>query len=367
MRRSGDLSLLPLRGVDRAARAKLRVISYNVLARCHTSAVLQEQGEGLSPLSLWPQRRIRLIHEIMSYAADVVCLQDVDEFSQWWEPELGRRGYDCVYKKRTDSLAENPEGVAVFWNRRVFRLCRSEELEMNAFGHREDDAALASRASVSDNVAVLAHLRPLGESEAGTAICVASAQLCDEKGEHGDGIRMLQVKGLFRFIEYFCGDFSIPVVVCGTFNCLPASAPYEAMRRGAAPLDPGPPDAPKPPQAAPVSATIMRLTWYPPVKRPWDPHNLGYVMSWCAGCNRQLGFQDEMYFRTMSVATYTVETTETGHRTIENPWFEACIAGLASGIAYEFRVAAVNERGQGAWSEVRTAPDTEMHSRALIY
>ena len=40
-----------------------------------------------------------------------------------------------------------------------------------------------------------------------------------------------------------------------------------------------------------------------------------------------------------------------GARTVKDEWLQYVVTGLASGVPYEFRFAAVNEEGTGPWSE----------------
>lgn len=63
--------------------------------------------------------------------ADVLCLQDVDSFHQWWGPQLSGAGYDSLFKQRTSRAAVHRDGVVIAWKRDVFDLLRSEEMELN--------------------------------------------------------------------------------------------------------------------------------------------------------------------------------------------------------------------------------------------
>jgi hypothetical protein len=83
------------------------VLSYNVFADC----MCQNVRYSLS--KKWEQRSKTLIREIASYNADILCLQDVDHFSDFWRPQLMLLGYASVYKKRTQKLSAHYEGVLV--------------------------------------------------------------------------------------------------------------------------------------------------------------------------------------------------------------------------------------------------------------
>ena len=109
-------------------RTTLSVLSYHVLAQCHTHA----QPYCSPHLLNWSRRRRAQLDEILGYGADVVCLQDVDNYDEWWRPKLSVAGYDLVYKRRTTRRRPREDGVCVAWRRRKFQLFRSEDLEMNA-------------------------------------------------------------------------------------------------------------------------------------------------------------------------------------------------------------------------------------------
>ena len=222
---------------DKAKTNTVSVISYNILASCCEKRCAFASPECLS----WARRRGVLLKEMLALRADVVCLQDVDRFSDFWEPQLGLAGYDVIFKKRTDALCVRHEGVAIAWRRDAFQLFQSESFDMNRLAEQEKDARLAARAEVADNVAVMVLLLPWEASEAPCGLCVASAQLYEEDGLMGDSVRELQTRGLMRTLEAFNGDFGLPPVICGTFNFVPTSTAYAVCVTGERPIDPGPP------------------------------------------------------------------------------------------------------------------------------
>lgn len=65
------------------------------------------------------------------HSADVLCLQDVDFFHQWWRPQLTSAGYDSLFKQRTSIGGVHREGVVIAWKRDVFDLFQSGDVELN--------------------------------------------------------------------------------------------------------------------------------------------------------------------------------------------------------------------------------------------
>jgi len=53
----------------------------------------QEMGHIKDSVRASAARRERLLEEVLGYASDVVCLQDVDFAADFWQPKLGVAGY----------------------------------------------------------------------------------------------------------------------------------------------------------------------------------------------------------------------------------------------------------------------------------
>jgi mRNA deadenylase 3'-5' endonuclease subunit Ccr4 len=102
----------------------LRVLSYNILA--DQNAFSADGREPLYPYvsreTLLRKRRFPLIlHEILSYNPDVICLQEVDEivYEMLLEPCLEPFGYCGEYSGKKNEGTR--EGCALFWNIRVLQ------------------------------------------------------------------------------------------------------------------------------------------------------------------------------------------------------------------------------------------------------
>lgn len=106
----------------------------------------------------WHYRRANLLRELVSYNADVLCLQEVqvvpvcsscidqspsvpyptqsNHFAEFWEPELAKHGYGAAYKKKTTEIytAANAfamDGCATFFRTARFALVKKYEVEFN--------------------------------------------------------------------------------------------------------------------------------------------------------------------------------------------------------------------------------------------
>lgn len=216
----------------------LTVLSYNVLSQEDAKALPYVQHS----VSNWLKRRQILLCEIFSFDADVLCLQAVDDFDDWWRPQLGLAGYDSIFKRRTTNLRPRQEGVVIAYKRDSFQMFCSEFIELNdAVTDDLEDRNLAARA-ITDHVAVMICLQPWELCDDPTGICVCCTML--EEDPKLESVRLLQSTFLSHKIEKFNADFQLPVVLAGTLNCIPGSEVYEVLTTGMTPIDPQPPGVP---------------------------------------------------------------------------------------------------------------------------
>ena len=212
---------------------------------------------------------------------------------------------------------------------------------------------MAGKAATSDNVALMALLQPWEDSDHPSGACVVCTQLHEEEGYHGDAVRSLQARGLTRTVEAFNADFTLPIVMCGTMNCVPSSGTYEILCRGVEAQDPARPGPPGKPLVEPISTSAVRLRWAAPQddRGSLSPAIDTYRLLWTPGGSRFLP-GESMDVHEADCVVYDLIKTESGNvRSQQNPLRSYVVAGLSSGVAYEYRVLAINALGQGPWSE----------------
>eukprot|EP00960_Hanusia_phi_P020096 593791-Hanusia_phi.AAC.2 len=116
----------------------LVVAQFNVLADGLSGMDVDKGGfSRASPMCLaWEHRRQKLVDEIMRHGIqpDIVALQEVDHFHDWFQPVLGGMGYDGIFVAKPNSpckMSIDPrleDGCALFWKRDTLRLRGSETL-----------------------------------------------------------------------------------------------------------------------------------------------------------------------------------------------------------------------------------------------
>ena len=139
----------------------LRLASWNVLA---PSLVRRNPRlyQACAPAALAPDaRRERILLHLTNIGADVIALQEVEDFEKTLAPSLKELGYEGVFKKRTGD--ETTDGVAIFARSSRVSITSVEALEFAALA---DEPPLASR--------IVGDASEAADSEPASAVIVAA-------------------------------------------------------------------------------------------------------------------------------------------------------------------------------------------------
>ena len=162
----------------------------------------------------WPARQERILQDVLLYSPDLVCLQEVDHFHDYFQPKLKAHGYSGTFLAKPDSPClrvpghTSPDGCAIFV--KEARLQMKEVREM----YLKDE-----NGSPSNQVAILATLNHL---ETNHTFLAAVTHLKAKEGN--EGVRYAQGKDLvlnLRQMKDNMGSNTLPVLVCGDFNATP--------------------------------------------------------------------------------------------------------------------------------------------------
>eukprot|EP00929_Paragymnodinium_shiwhaense_P065165 TRINITY_DN326_c0_g1_i3.p1 TRINITY_DN326_c0_g1~~TRINITY_DN326_c0_g1_i3.p1 ORF type:complete len:1910 (+),score=270.45 TRINITY_DN326_c0_g1_i3:135-5864(+) len=187
--------------VEEHARAgggvRLRVAHFNVLADS-TCTTAQDMGElESSPAHALPfqYRRWRLLEEMMRHGdpPDVIALQAVDHFEDWFEPELRKLGYEgrFVAPRGSQAARQSAAGCALFWRTAVLMLDYVRTLN---FG------ATTSRLQACGEVALLGYFR-LRHHAQRDPVVVAAARFASGCQADGERVRKQQVHQLLDHLQ----------------------------------------------------------------------------------------------------------------------------------------------------------------------
>lgn len=213
----------------------LRVVSYNILAEMYATHQLYPS----CPMWClqWNVRRMVLLEEILSYNADVICLQEVQErvFKEYFSVEFGKHGYSGVYKGKTRALNVS-EGCCVFLRDNRFRVIEQHDIEFNTFALSLAESGVFDQDTIDsllkrvlrDNIAQLLLIETTTPQHGHNDLfCVANTHIFWDP-EYSD-VKLWQTQLLVQELERFLTiqghnygvGTKLPLVVCGDFNSEP--------------------------------------------------------------------------------------------------------------------------------------------------
>ncbi|KAF1333102.1 Glucose-repressible alcohol dehydrogenase, partial [Globisporangium splendens] len=204
---------------------KVSIVTYNMLSQMGARRMLRSSSGYVEPAILAiAGRREKLLREVLSYDADIMCLQEVDDYDDWWAAKLISNEYDSVHARRPGSSMG--DGVLTAFRREVFQFFCSKTVELNDLCESIGDPNLQARTK-HDNIALLVCLQPWEISKLPSALCIANTQLAS--GPALELVRVLQAEYLCRQIAILNADFHLPILLAGTFNALPSSDVYHVI------------------------------------------------------------------------------------------------------------------------------------------
>lgn len=237
------------------------LLCYNIL--CDKYATSHMYGYTPSWALAWEYRKEFILQEVMSYSADICCLQEVDveQYEDYFLHHLSQQDYEGVYwpksRARTmrDEEKRHVDGCATFFKTSKFALIEKQLIEFNQIALQRPDFKktedMFNRVMTKDNIAVVALLE---NRESGSRVIVANVHI------HWDpefkDVKLVQVAMLMDELEKIGARFAkfppkldvaegfpaaprysdgtkIPTLVCGDFNSVPDSGVYDYLSRAA--------------------------------------------------------------------------------------------------------------------------------------
>ena len=157
---------LPVADVDTYSSANnpliLRVLQFNVLADglAGLRPDLGRFNRASKEILNWDHRKIRILHEITQYEPDIITMQEVDHYYDFFLPELSARGYTGYFAPKPTSacleVSKNEDGCAMFVKRSKLRVisCETKTLALSIAGLNtdgelvEDDKSIKAQSQV---------------------------------------------------------------------------------------------------------------------------------------------------------------------------------------------------------------------------
>ncbi|CAD6909995.1 unnamed protein product [Tilletia controversa] len=241
------------------------LLCYNIL--CDRYATSQMYGYTPSWALAWDYRKELILQEVMSYSADVCCLQEVDieQYEDYFLHHLSQQDYEGVFwpksRARTmrDEERRHVDGCAIFYKATKWALIEKRLIEFNQLALQRPDFKktqdLFNRVMTKDQIAVIALLE---NRATGARLVVATVHVYWDP-EFRD-VKLVQVGMLMDELEKIANQFAklppklssmlaepyrkkgppayrdgtcIPTVICGDFNSVPDTGVYSFLRQGA--------------------------------------------------------------------------------------------------------------------------------------
>jgi nocturnin len=190
----------------------------------------------------WENRKELILEEIRRSGADIICLEEVDHFFDFFQPKLSESGFEGIFKPKPSSPCLNvdgnsgPDGCALFYKADTFSCLEKCELSLRNQDSEETNqvailvklevqntsAAAQDKDDVSDGISNDSTDLPLS-----LQLCVAVTHL-KAKADAVD-IRTAQGSHLYSEMKKFCG--ACPGVVCGDFNAQTTEPVYKHFKQ----------------------------------------------------------------------------------------------------------------------------------------
>lgn len=236
------------------------ILDYNIL--CDRYATAQMYGYTPSWALSWEYRKEFILQEVMSYGADICCMQEVasEQYEDYFLHHLSQQEYEGIFacKTRARTMREEErkqvDGCAIFYKSNKFSLVERKTIEFNQMALQRPDFKktedMFNRVMTKDEIAVIALLENV---ESGSRLIVANvhihwdpefrdvklvqvAMLVEELERIGASFAKypakLDVKKGYPPAPHYSDAYKIPTIVCGDFNSIPGSGVYEFLSNG---------------------------------------------------------------------------------------------------------------------------------------
>jgi len=164
----------------------------------------------------WDFRKHRLLEELLRHGdpPDIIALEEVDHYADWFYPNLGSLGYDGKFLAKPNSRCKASlntsleDGCAIFWRKDRLQCLHTEFINYEA---KAADGSLAI--DKSNQVAVIATL----QTHDGFVMNCAVTHLAAKKNQEGEEIRAYQLGQLLDFLH----KKGLPCLVATDMNASP--------------------------------------------------------------------------------------------------------------------------------------------------
>jgi len=199
----------------------IRVLTWNILAHRY---MLKNVPSHLQQKHYTRERRRKQVRSYLKQShADVIALQEVDDYATHWSTVFGQLGY----KSRWACRKGKQEGCAMLWKEGVLQLKEMVRVELSDVVQFVQSPEVSASHHSRDSVAQLA----VFETRDGKLLLVVNTHIFWNPVV--TDVKIFQCYYLAHRIAEVQNEFNVEnVVFCGDFNSLPSSGVCTLLREG---------------------------------------------------------------------------------------------------------------------------------------
>jgi CCR4-NOT transcription complex subunit 6 len=181
---------------------------------------------------LWTTRAPRLLNEIQTLNADVICVQEMEEyyFSEWLKPLLYNIGYSGVFVKKVREKGDGSDGSATFYRQSKFTLVQTSSLDYTEYARSmkqlfRDQKSLDQFALLTHSIALFTLLKT---TRANFVWIVNTHLTWHYTVPH---VQLFQAKAMMNELQRL-NQYHHPYLLCGDYNIGYDSPVFEFLKNG---------------------------------------------------------------------------------------------------------------------------------------
>ncbi|KAH7429869.1 hypothetical protein KP509_09G069400 [Ceratopteris richardii] len=115
----------------------IRLVSYNILAQVYVKSACFPHAP--SHCLRWKVRSRAILERLLSFKADILCLQELDEYETFYKTQMDDHGYSSIYVKRP---GKKKDGCGIFYRRDRLSLIENKIIQYNDLVPQTDGSGL---------------------------------------------------------------------------------------------------------------------------------------------------------------------------------------------------------------------------------
>lgn len=112
--------------VSKSDGFRFRLVSYNILAQAYVKSIVFPHSP--PPCLKWKARSLIILDVLKNLNADILCLQELDEYDKFYKGKIEQNDYSSIYIKRS---GRKLDGCGIFYKHNKLELVIEEKIDYN--------------------------------------------------------------------------------------------------------------------------------------------------------------------------------------------------------------------------------------------